>query len=127
MQTVGNASSGLNGAWNWATPIQIVVKASSGVDEVTKTESMLSVYPNPSTSAVSVNYSIPVTGEYQFMINGLTGLTLYTEPSMIETIGEHTKVWNGRTSDGVTIANGHYVAILRSSERMYSIPFVISR
>ncbi len=127
LQAVGNAANGTGGAWNWATPIPIVVKTASGVDETPTQEPILSVYPNPSTSTVSVNYSIPATGEYQFLVTDLTGRTLYTEPAMMESMGEHTKMWNGRTTDGATVANGQYVAILRSGERSYSIPFVIAR
>ncbi|MFN8360521.1 MAG: choice-of-anchor V domain-containing protein [Candidatus Kapaibacterium sp.] len=128
LQAVGNAANGLAGAWNWATPIPVVVKAASGVDETPTPAPTLSLYPNPASSNITLNYTLPAAGAYQFMITDAAGRTVYSEAAAPEIAGEHSKQWNGRTLDGAIAANGQYFAILRSSdEHTVSIPFTLVR
>jgi len=127
LQAVGNAANGSGGAWNWATPIPIVVKAASGVDETPSQVPMLSVYPNPATSMITLNYTLPASGAYQFVITDAAGRTVYSEAKMSELAGEHSKLWNCRTLDGAVAATGQYFAILRSDEHTVSIPFTVVR
>jgi hypothetical protein len=91
-----------------------------GVDEVSADVEILSVFPNPTTSNINVQFALNTPSQVEFIVTDATGRTIYFIPaSSYGTQMNHVVVpvekW----------AKGTYQVLLRSNRKVLdSIPFI---
>ncbi len=85
LRAAGNAVN-LNGSadgsdsWSFATPVEIVVKQSSGVDVSTDMNIALDVFPNPSSETATIKYDMASLTGATLEITDLMGRSFLKQP-----------------------------------------------
>jgi hypothetical protein len=91
LRAVGNAVNGDDRAdaddlWNWATPVPIIVKQASGVENFDDNPIALTVFPNPTSDVVTMTYDIATFKGATLEITDLLGYS-YLRQSVDNTSG----------------------------------------
>jgi hypothetical protein len=68
--------------------------------------------PNPFAFSTRLGYSLPAAGRANLSIYDVTGRRVATLVDSHLPAGDHTAQWDGRRSDGTTIARGVYFGVL---------------
>ena len=72
-------------------------------------------YPNPFADRIRLNLSLETTTELTLVITDMTGREVATLTDGSLPAGDHSFYWNGQSQAGVSVANGMYIAEVRSS------------
>jgi len=67
------------------------------------------VFPNPFSSATTIQYTIIVPSKVKITIFDLSGKTINTLTNTEQTAGNYTETWNGKASDGSPLPSGTYL------------------
>ncbi len=74
-------------------------------------------YPNPFNPSTTIPFTIAEDGKVSLTVYNLAGQWVRELVAERLTAGEHTAVWDGRDTDGRTVASGVYLARLVAGER----------
>ncbi|MBS1538852.1 MAG: T9SS type A sorting domain-containing protein [Bacteroidetes bacterium] len=94
LRAVGNAvnnngSSDGDDLWNFATPVQLMVKTASGVEKSELNPIQLDVFPNPTSDYATIKYDISSFSEATLEITDLIG-RLFAKQTLINANGTTT-------------------------------------
>ncbi len=64
--------------------------------------------PNPFAASTTIRFSIPSTGRVQIRIHDVRGALVTTLFDRVTAPGPHEVIWDGRASDGRSVAAGVY-------------------
>ncbi|MFA5781058.1 MAG: T9SS type A sorting domain-containing protein [Bacteroidales bacterium] len=76
----------------------------------------LKSYPNPFNSAVTIEYTLPETGNVSLEVYNITGQLVNTLISDETKAGTHTVQWNGKDGNGSEVTSGVYYCKIVSGE-----------
>jgi hypothetical protein len=71
--------------------------------------SLIGNFPNPFNPSTSIRFTVPAAMEVSLEIFSITGQRIRTIVSTVQTLGEHSIVWDGRDDDGLISPSGVYV------------------
>ena len=106
--------------WNFMTPIQITVAASTGVHEANQISS-LSVFPNPVQEYSIFQFEVDLPSEASYSIINMMGQTVFSQKLGYVTSGVHSVNFLGLSS---ILSSGHYLISIQASGGRQSIPFI---
>jgi hypothetical protein len=89
-----------------------VPKRDNGGLELPDEISVLSAYPNPFNSQISIEFSVPRAGNVQALIFDILGRQVRNIPSSYLPAGVHRLIWDGKTNAGTTAVSGIYLVRL---------------
>ncbi|HLF14075.1 MAG TPA: T9SS type A sorting domain-containing protein, partial [Bacteroidota bacterium] len=72
------------------------------------------LYPNPFNPATTIGIFMPVAGEVEIDIVDLTGRRVATLARGFRNAGHHSIDWDARGPEGLPVAGGVYLVVLRS-------------
>jgi hypothetical protein len=73
-----------------------------------------SPYPNPFNPTTTVDYILPIKKEISLIIYNLLGKEVVRLVDQKEIkAGSHQVVWNGRDANGIEVASGNYIIVLK--------------
>lgn len=114
-------------SWNKIEPIAIVV-APNGVDDPTTVNApVLEAFPNPSQSGVTLKFALESAAQCEVTIADMNGRAMFTMTKHNRDAGEQTIPWDGRDAVGNLVADGQYIAVVRSGNKVSHIPVSIVR
>lgn len=130
LRAAGNAVNGDGGAttadvWNVMEPIPINVGTSSLDDEIIK-NSIVTI-PNPTSGAVKIDFNLPYSTEVQMSISAVDGNIMWQSNNEQRETGANSFFWDGINSEGIPVANGQYIAIIRYEHSFIHVPIVINK
>jgi flagellar hook assembly protein FlgD len=102
----------------------INLKASSGTGEVEQVNTGISVYPNPSASHISIDFSLSVAEEGKLLIYNMNGQIVAKLKEGIFTQGQHSYSWNG-SQDGANRVPGTYICRLVTDRQILAKRLII--
>jgi hypothetical protein len=73
-------------------------------------------FPNPFNPVTEIGFTLPENCEIELTIYNTSGQLIQTVVSGPYIAGEHNIIWNGRDQDGVTVASGLYIYVLRAGD-----------
>jgi hypothetical protein len=73
-------------------------------------------YPNPFNGSTVIRFRLPVAGMVHIDIYDVLGARIASPVAGVLGPGEHSIVWDGRTSDGRPVASGMYICRLKASD-----------
>jgi hypothetical protein len=106
--------------WNFMTPIQITVAASTGVHEANQISS-LSVFPNPVQEYSIFQFQVDQPSEASYSIINMMGQTVFSQKLGYMTSGVHSVNFLGLSS---ILSSGHYLISIQASGERQTIPFI---
>lgn len=106
--------------WNFMTPIQITVAASTGVHEANQISS-LSVFPNPVQEYSIFQFEVDKPSEASYSIINMMGQTVFSQKLGYVTSGVHSVNFLGLSS---MLSSGHYLISIQTSGGRQTIPFI---
>lgn len=106
--------------WNFMTPIQLTVSASTSVNEITDIQS-LSVYPNPILDFSIFQYTLLKASNVWYTVSNMMGQTVFNQDLGFKEAGMHSIHFLGLYS---LLSSGNYVITIHTPERNQSIPFI---
>ena len=106
--------------WNFMTPIQITVAASTGVHEANQISS-LSVFPNPVQEYSIFQFEVDLPSEASYSIINMMGQTVFSQKLGYVTSGVHSVNFLGLSS---ILSSGHYLISIQASGGRQTIPFI---
>jgi len=106
--------------WNFMTPIQITVAASTGVHETNQISS-LSVFPNPVQEYSIFQFEVDQPSEASYSIINMMGQTVFSQKLGYMTSGVHSVNFLGLSS---ILSSGHYLISIQASGGRQTIPFI---
>ena len=65
-------------------------------------------YPNPFNPSTIISFAVPVTGNAKIEIFNMLGQLIATPYNDVAEAGQHDVTWDGRSSDGKSVASGIY-------------------
>ena len=77
-------------------------------------------YPNPFNPQTGISYSLDVAALVQLTIHNAAGQQVRRLVDEVQQPGRYRSVWDGRTEDGVAVANGVYLYDLRVGEARWT-------
>ena len=77
-------------------------------------------YPNPFNPSTKIAFSVGTQCNVSLRIFDILGREITTLISGIQTAGEHTVEWNGKNSEGQSVASGMYFYQLRTNDGFIS-------
>ena len=80
----------------------------------------LANYPNPFNPSTTISYSIPADGNVNVSIYNVKGQLVNTLVSEYKSKGNYQIVWQGKDSNGRSVASGLYFARLVSGGKSIS-------
>jgi hypothetical protein len=84
-------------------------------------------YPNPFNNSMTINYNLPVDGNYDLVIFDLLGREVKTLFVGNQSSGAGTVYWNGVDNYGQEIASGLYFARLRGEQVSASLKLIMMK
>jgi hypothetical protein len=130
LQAVGNAVNGNSSAdggdaWNYLTPVQLVVSNPTSVED---RRTQLAGRMSPIPAHDNVTLSAPASdGEvFAVTIASVDGIIIATD-AVTATSGQVVYTWNGRNSQGLPVAPGSYSVALFADRRTIRGTAIISR
>lgn len=106
--------------WNFMTPVQITVAASTGIHEANQVSS-LSVFPNPVQEFSIFQFEVDQPSEASYSIINLMGQTVFSQKLGYVTSGIHSVNFLGLSS---ILSTGHYLISIQTSSGIQTIPFI---
>jgi len=106
--------------WNFMTPIQITVAASTGVHEANQISS-LSVFPNPVQEYSIFQFEVDQPSEASYSIINMMGQTVFFQKLGYVTSGVHSVNFLGLST---ILSTGHYLISIQTSSGRQTIPFI---
>ena len=106
--------------WNFMTPIQITVAASTRVDEANQISS-LTVFPNPVQEYSIFQFEVDQPTEASYSIINMMGQTVFSQKLGYVTSGVHSVNFLGLSS---ILSAGHYLISIQTSDGVQTIPFI---
>jgi hypothetical protein len=106
--------------WNFMTPIQITVAASTNIDEIQEL-TIAQVFPNPIQEYSMIQFSLHTSSEVSYAITDAMGRTVFTQALGLLHSGIHSVNILGLYS---MLSSGHYMITLQSATRRQTIPFI---
>jgi hypothetical protein len=94
----------------WAGGVDV-----SEASPVPRVSSLEQNYPNPFSSATSINYTLPSACDVELVLYDAGGRVIRTLVAGTRSAGTHTISWDGTDAEGRSVANGAYFCQLRSS------------
>ncbi len=73
-------------------------------------------YPNPFNPSTTISFQLTATSEVSLAIYNSQGQLVKQVAKAKYASGKHVVVWDGRNENGVRVANGVYVCMLRAGE-----------
>ena len=80
-------------------------------------------HPNPFNPVTEIQYDLRETSKVRLEIFNIAGQKVCTLVDGMEAAGYKTAIWNGRTSDGKSVASGIYIYKLTAEGRQSGIKF----
>ena len=77
-------------------------------------------YPNPFNPSTTIEYTLDESRQVSLDIFSITGQRVRTLASSVMSPGVHRVVWNGRDSDGNSVAAGVYLYRIKTDEYVAS-------
>jgi hypothetical protein len=116
-----NKNFGTSGdEWNFMTPIQITVAASTRVHEANQISS-LTVFPNPVQEYSIFQFEVDQPSEASYSIINMMGQTVFSQKLGYVTSGVHSVNFLGLSS---ILSTGHYLISIQTSGGVQTIPFI---
>jgi hypothetical protein len=106
--------------WNFMTPIQITVAASTRVHEANQISS-LTVFPNPVQEYSIFQFEVDQPSEASYSIINMFGQTMFSQKLGYMTSGVHSVNFLGLSS---ILSSGHYLISVQTSGGVQTIPFI---
>jgi hypothetical protein len=106
--------------WNFMTPIQITVAASTRVHEANQISS-LTVFPNPVQEYSIFQFEVDQPSEASYSIINMLGQTMFSQKLGYMTSGVHSVNFLGLSS---ILSSGHYLISVQTSGGVQTIPFI---
>jgi hypothetical protein len=106
--------------WNFMTPIQITVAASTRVHEANQISS-LTVFPNPVQEYSIFQFEVDQPSEASYSIINMMGQTVFSQKLGYMTSGVHSVNFLGLSS---ILSSGHYLISIQASGGRQTIPFI---
>ena len=75
---------------------------------------------SPTTSAMTIAFSLPKAGQTTVTIYSLHGALMKTIPCGMQAAGLHSTTWNGQGDNGIAVARGVYLVTLRQANSILS-------
>ena len=75
-------------------------------------------YPNPFNPTTEINFAIPEAGEVELAIYNLSGQLVRTLVSGQFPTGVHRVTWNATDDNGIRVASGMYLYVLKAGQYM---------
>jgi len=94
---------------------------------VAPSRALMSIGPNPVTSATSIAYGIAQAGPVELGIFDITGRRIRSLVSEAAAPGTYHVRWDGRDGGGRSVAGGVYFARLRTAGQLVQRTFVVAR
>ncbi len=94
----------------------VYVRHSFDSQELPSTLELLSAYPNPSNSSISIPFDLPGESEIQLSIYNVLGQKVTTILDRKLTAGSHTAVWNGVDLNGTGVSSGIYFVRMEAED-----------
>jgi hypothetical protein len=76
-------------------------------------------YPNPFNASTTFSYELEGDGFVEFYICDMMGRRVATLAEGIQSAGMHTLRWDGHDAEGVVLASGAYIYLIRLDQREY--------
>ncbi|MEM7101715.1 MAG: FG-GAP-like repeat-containing protein [Bacteroidota bacterium] len=80
----------------------------------------ISVFPNPFSDKVNIEYELNQSMDITVSIQDLTGKLISTLHDGIHSQGKHNLLWSGSNNSGIIVANGVYLVTIEAEGRMQS-------
>ncbi len=97
----------------WSSSVSIVIldngSAIHQADQLACEFSLAQNYPNPFNATTAIHYTLPRNGHVTLRIFNLAGQEIDCPLNSIQTAGEHTIIWQGRTGAGQSVPSGIYI------------------
>lgn len=106
--------------WNFMTPIELTVTASTSIDEIAEVQP-ISVYPNPVLDFSIFQYSLLKASNVWYTVSNVMGQTIFTRDLGYKEAGMHSIHLLGLYS---LLSSGNYIMTIHTPERNQSIPFI---
>jgi hypothetical protein len=106
--------------WNFMTPIQITVAASTDVEEFNQLSS-LKVFPNPVQEYSIFQFELQYPTEVSYSIMNMMGQTIFTQQLGYMTSGLQSVNFIGLHS---LLSSGHYMISIQTKDGRQTIPFI---
>lgn len=106
--------------WNFMTPIELTVSASTSVNEIADIQS-ISVYPNPVLDFSVFQFSLQKGSNVRYTVSTMMGKTVFSQDLGFKDAGTHSVHFLGLYS---LLSSGNYVITIHTPERNQSIPFI---
>lgn len=74
-------------------------------------------YPNPFESSVNISYTLENPSPVHIEIYTIQGTSVKVIKSEQETVGNHEVRWDGKNSEGATVASGSYIYLIRAGAK----------
>lgn len=99
--------------------IQVNYNAPAGILDNSKNIIIndLSVQPNPFNPTTTLKYSIQVSELIQVNVYNSNGKLITNLVNSIKSVGNHSILWNGKNSEGKSVAAGIYLFELKSANK----------
>ena len=89
--------------------------------------SILQNYPNPFNPNTTITLSIPVAGAVDLKIYDIRGRLVKQLFNQVLPAGRHSIEWNGRNDQGLHVASGIYLGVMRFNRKQEVIKMQLIR
>jgi hypothetical protein len=87
----------------------------------------ITVYPNPFNPSTTISYSVPTDGDVSISIYNAKGQLVNTVVSEYKNKGHYQVVWQGKDSNGRSVASGLYFSRLLASGKSLSYKMLLMK
>jgi hypothetical protein len=87
----------------------------------------ISAYPNPFNPSTTISYSVPTDGDVSISIYNAKGQLVNTVVSEYKNKGHYQVVWQGKDSNGRSVASGLYFSRLLASGKSLSYKMLLMK
>jgi len=130
IRAAANAVNGDGGAstadsWNIMEPIAINVGTSSLDEDIVK--SSIVTIPNPTTGDMRIDFNLPYSTDVQMSISAVDGSIIWQTNTEQREAGTNTILWDGLNMEGIPVASGQYIAIIRYEHSFIHVPIIVNK